>query len=265
MFRVAAILLFTIGLAQTGFSQNTSAQDSASNSDTSVDRSVSLTTIVPNILDDQQQIYWGFPKQLAHGKHWVPVAGVLAATAAVIAADQFDTPYFRRTSTYHGFNNVFSSRNSSLGILIAPLSLYGAGLLTHNTYAKNTALLAGEAVADAEILDEVLKLSTRRARPESIAPNGNFADTLLDSRTITDGGFPSGHTIAAFSVATIMADRYGKRHRWVPYVAYGLAATAGFSRVTGTAHFPADVFVGAVLGYAISHFAVLHSTVHVGE
>ncbi len=222
-------------------------------------RAVSLKTIVPNILEDQKQIYWTFPGQVAHGKHWIPVVSVLAATAGLIAADQFDTPYFRRTTAYHGFNNAFSGTNTSLGILIAPLSLYGIGLITKNSYAQSTALLAGEAVADAEILDEVLKLSTRRARPSSIAPRGNFADTWLDSNTITDGGFPSGHTIAAFSVATIFAERYGRHHKWVPYVAYGLAGAVGFSRVGLSAHFPSDVFVGAAFGYAISRFTVLHS------
>lgn len=261
------------GLAHTGYCQNatipnsSSAQQPSSSTSSSSDigRPVSWTTIVPNVLEDQKQIYWKFPGQLAHGKHWVPVAGVLAATAALIAADQFDTPYFRRSSTYHRFNSAFSGTNTSLGILIAPLSMYGVGLLTHNSYAEQTALLAGEAVADSEILDEVFKLSTRRARPESISPNGNFADTWLDSRTITDGGFPSGHTIAAFSIATIISDRYGRRHRWVPYVAYGLAATVGFSRVSLSTHFPSDVFVGAALGYAVSHFAVLHSSRHLNN
>lgn len=71
------------------------------------------------------------------------------------------------------------------------------------------------------------------------------------------GGFPSGHTIAAFSVATVIARRYGKTHRWVPYLAYGLAATIGFSRVTTLAHFPSDVFLGAALDYSVSRFAVL--------
>ncbi len=273
LFRVIGIFTIIAGLAQSGHCQDPTTQNppsteqsSSSTASTSgVDRPVSWTKIVPNILEDQKQIYWKFPGQLAHGKHWVPVAGVLAATAALIAADQFDTPYFRRTSTYHGFNSAFSGTNASLGILIAPLSMYGVGLLTHNSYAENTALLAGEAVADSEILDEVLKLSTRRTRPESISPNGNFADTWLDSHTITDGGFPSGHTIAAFSVATIIADRYGHRHRWVPYVAYGLAATVGFSRVSLSAHFPSDVFVGAALGYAISHFTVLHGSRHLTD
>jgi membrane-associated phospholipid phosphatase len=71
-----------------------------------------------------------------------------------------------------------------------------------------------------------------------------------------DGSLPSGHTIAAFSIATIVARRYGN-HRWVPYVSYGMAALVGFSRLTLSAHFVSDVFVGAALGYSVSRFAVL--------
>jgi membrane-associated phospholipid phosphatase len=272
-FRAIGVFALIIGVAQTGYGQDETTQTScpaqrplgSAGAESADDRSVGWAAIVPNILDDQKQIYWKFPGQVARGKHWVPAVGVLAATAALIATDQFSAPHFRNSSTYHGFNYVFSGTNTSLGILFAPLSMYGVGLLTHNSYAEKTALLTGEAVADSEILDEVLKLSTRRARPESISQRGNFADTWLDSHTITDGGFASGHTIAAFSVATVIADRYGPRHRWVPYVAYGLAATVGFSRVSLSAHFPSDVFVGAALGYTISHFAVLHSSRHFSD
>lgn len=258
--RLIGVFTVLAGLVQVAYCQTPQQPSSSTDSVSIFDRPVSWRTLVPNILQDQKQIYWDFPTHLAHGKHWVPTVVIAAAAGGLIAADQFDAPYFRRTSTYSGFNRAFSGTNTSLAIFLAPLSIYGAGLLTKNSYAEHTALLAGEAVADSEILDEVLKLSTRRARAESLPPNGNFADTWMDSRAIADGGFPSGHTIAAFSVATVISERYGRRHRWVPFVAYGLAATAGFSRMTLSAHFPSDVFVGAALGYAISRFAVLHSS-----
>ena len=58
-------------------------------------------------------------------------------------------------------------------------------------------------------------------------------------------------------MATVIARRYGKQHRWVPYVSYGLATLVGLSRVTTLAHFPSDVFLGGALGYSVSRFAVL--------
>jgi membrane-associated phospholipid phosphatase len=219
-------------------------------------------TVPQDILLDQKRIYWDFPRDLAHGKHWIPVAAFLGATGALIALDQFESPYFRRTTTYHGFNTALSGTNSSLIIAAVPTATLLAGYITKNSYAKSTALLTGEAIADAEILNEVFKLTTRRARPESILMQGNFADTWLDSRTVTDGGFPSGHTIAAFSVATVLSRRYGHDHRWIPYFAYGAAGAIGFSRVTLSAHNVSDVFAGAALGYIISRFVVLHRHQH---
>ena len=117
-------------------------------------------------------------------------------------------------------------------------------------------------MADAEIVTTVLKDATRRLRPAAIPAQGNFSDSWFESRGTFknylrgNGSFPSGHTIAAFSVATIVSRRYRNR-RWVPYVAYGLAALAGFSRLTLTAHFLSDVFMGGALGYSISRFTVL--------
>ena len=59
-----------------------------------------------------------------------------------------------------------------------------------------------------------------------------------------------------FSIATVFANRY-RQHRWVPWAAYCLAGLVGFARTPTQAHFPSDVFAGAVLGYAISRYVVL--------
>ena len=61
----------------------------------------------------------------------------------------------------------------------------------------------------------------------------------------------------SFSIATIFARRY-REHRWVPYVAYGVAAAISFSRISTGAHFPSDVLFGAATGFAIARFSVLH-------
>ena len=175
----------------------------------------------------------------------------------MIATDQYVSSSIRGTNNFNGYNNALSSSTTSLMIAAVPTATYLVGLVEKDAYAQRTALWTGEALADSAITAELLKLVTRRARPEAIPPDGNFGDTWVDSRTVTDGGFPSGHTIMAFSVATVMSRRYGHNHRWVPFVAYGAATAIGLSRVTLSAHNVSDVFVGASLGYAISRFVVL--------
>jgi membrane-associated phospholipid phosphatase len=223
-----------------------------------IDRPVSWKRLVPNLLDDQRRI-WSFPARLVRGKNWIPTTAVLGTTAALVALDPTEAAYFKHSTNYHGLNNIFTGNATFIGIIVAPFSLYAAGLMRKDATMQRTALLAGEAVADGEILTTVLKDATGRVQPAAIPASGNFSDSWFESKGSLlrgKGCFPSGHTIAAFSVATVVARRYGN-HRWVPYAAYGMAALVGFSRLSLSAHFLSDVFMGGALGYSISRFAVL--------
>ncbi|MGH9436455.1 MAG: phosphatase PAP2 family protein [Terriglobia bacterium] len=222
------------------------------------ERAVSWKSIVPNILCDQKNI-WLFPARLGEDRNWVPALSVAGATAGLITADPGEARYFHQTSAFRGFNGIFTSNATVIGTILAPASLYAAGLVRKDSKMQQTALLAGEAVADAEIVTTVLKDIDRRARPATFTPHQNYWDSWFESGGSPlrgDGSFPSGHTIAAFAIATVIAHRY-RTHRWVPYVCYGMAALVGFSRLSLSAHFASDVFVGGALGYSISRFAVL--------
>ena len=222
------------------------------------ERDVSWRKLPQNILQDQKDI-WLFPVQLSKGRHWVPTLAVTGVTAGLIVADPHDAPYFRQTTHFDTFNNVFSGSITSLETAIPPVALLIVGHFRHDSYAEKTALLAGEAYADGAIVDLVTKMTTRRLRPSQIPPSGPFNDTFFNDNVSNAGinsSFPSGHATAAFAVATVFAHRY-RKHRWVPWVAYGMATAISFSRVTTQAHFPSDVFLGAALGFAISEFAVL--------
>jgi PAP2 superfamily len=224
----------------------------------SSERDANWKSLPKNTLSDQKRI-WLFPARLARGHAWKPAAAVVVATAGLGLLDETTGSYFRRSSAFHGLNQVASGRNTELLTAGVPLSLYVAGLIRHDTYAEHTALLAGEAVLDSEIVTTVMKDIDRRLRPAALPPNGDFSETWFRSGANLHGAgsFPSGHSIAAFSIATVIARRYGRHRRWLPYVAYGVAGIVAFSRVTLSAHFPTDVFMGAALGYSISRFAVL--------
>jgi membrane-associated phospholipid phosphatase len=221
-------------------------------------RSVRWQTLPSNLLSDQKRI-WTFPTQLVRGRHLWPTLAVIGVTAALILTDAQTAPHFRNTTKFSGFNSVFTSNATDMGILATPVLLYAGGFFGKNSYARHTAILAGEAVGDAEIVTVIAKDIDRRSRPATYGPNTTMSDSWFNgtgSFLKGNGSFPSGHTIAAFSVATVLARRY-PHQRWVPYVAYGLAGLVSFSRLTLSAHFPSDVFVGGVLGYSISRFVVL--------
>lgn len=238
------------------WSDQTPAGDPASG--TPPERAVSWKGLAPNFLQDQKHI-WLFPAHVAKGKHWKPAVAFVVGTVGLVSLDPLEAPYFRSTTAYHTFNQVFSTSHTEFVMAAVPATFYAASLLRHDAYDQHTTMFAAEAVLDSTLVETVMKLSFRRLRPVEVPKGANFWDTFTDAKGgLFSGqpGFPSGHSITAFSIATVFAERYS-RHRWVPWVAYGLATAIGFSRVTLQAHFASDVFVGAVLGYSISHYVVL--------
>jgi len=222
------------------------------------ERKVSWELLVPNVLQDQKRI-WLFPVEVGRGRHVKPALGFALVTAGIVTLDPHDTPYFRRTDSFTGLNRIFSSRKTSAAMILFPASFYALGLARKDRYAQDTALLAGQAYLDAQILTFALKSATRRIRPRDIPVDGDFTHTWYKSDGgVINGqsGFPSGHAMVAFGIATVFAQRY-RRHRWVPWVAYGLAGVVAFSRVPTRSHFPSDAVAGSILGFTMARYVVL--------
>src|SRR4051812_11992005 len=78
-----------------------------SNSSANVNRDISWRRLAPNILHDQKEV-WLFPAKVAEGQHLLPVFMVTGVSGGLIAGDPYNAPYFRRTSTFSGFNRAFS-------------------------------------------------------------------------------------------------------------------------------------------------------------
>jgi membrane-associated phospholipid phosphatase len=243
--------------AQTQSATNTPASTPHTTLDPA-DLEVSWRKMPARFLHDEKDM-WLFPVQLGKGKHWLPTAVVVGGTAAFIAADPPLMRKVRQTDIFHDYNRVMKSSISGGLIAVVPLGFYAVSLIRHDSYGQGTALLAGEAVANDAVLMIALKAITRRARPSEFPPDGKYNDTFFATHNSLLGkgsSFPSGHAMMAFSVATVFAQRY-KQHKWVPYVAYGLATAISFSRVSNGSHFPSDVFFGAAAGFAIARFDVL--------
>lgn len=95
-----------------------------------------------------------------------------------------------------------------------------------------------EAMAVSGLEVEVLKLTVRRERPDGSDPYS----------------FPSGHSAAAFSVATAAAETWGWK-AGVP--AFLAAAFIGYSRLELDKHYLSDVVFGAGLGISAGRAVAL--------
>jgi len=213
-----------------------------------------------DFLHDQKDL-WTFPVRLFKGHAVLPTAIVVGGTVALIYLDPHDAPYFRNhQKNWDKANDVFDPMITTAEVIALPAGLLTAGYLRHDNREVNTALLATEAYGDSVVINLGIKAITRRQRPSDVPPNGDFGDTFFNGgkSPLKGSSFPSGHATAVWSVATVVAERY--RHRgkpWVPVLAYTLATAISFSRITESAHFPSDVFMGASLGYSIAKFQTL--------
>ncbi len=120
----------------------------------------------------------------------------------------------------------------------------------HDDRLAEASSLASESLLDAGIWIEVLKRAMARVRP-----TGNEAGSFFQYHNQDNSSFPSGHSMAAISVASVFAESYRDK-RWVPWLSYGLATAVGASRLALGRHFPGDVIVGAVLGASIGRGVV---------
>lgn len=222
------------------------------------ERQVTWHSLPKDFLHDQKGI-WLFPTKLTKGKYVFPTVAITGITAGLIVADPHAMPYFQRhQGNLDDINDLFATTVTTVEVIGVPATLMAAGYARHDQYQVSTAILAGEAYGDAAVVDLVIKAITRRKRPSAVAPSGSFNDTFFagGQSPFKGSSFPSGHAIGAFSVATVVAKRYGN-HKWVPWLAYGFATAVGLSRVSTLSHFPSDVFLGAALGYTIANYSVL--------
>jgi membrane-associated phospholipid phosphatase len=133
--------------------------------------------------------------------------------------------------------------------------LYFLGIAKHNEHLAETGRLGAEAVLDASIVTEGIKLATNRERPYQGLGQGGFWPHGTGSYSV-DGSFPSGHAAASWALARVIASQY---HSWpVQIGAYAFALAISASRVTAREHFPSDVLVGATFGYLIGGYVLHH-------
>lgn len=222
-------------------------------------RETTWRNLTQNFGHDQKDIWLLYPARLATGHHWIPTIAVVGGTAALIYADPPVAKFFtRHLSDSDKINDVFDPMIATGEIIAVPASLMAVGYARHDNYEVDTALMSAQAYGDSAIVDLAIKAVTRRQRPSDAAAQGTFTNTFFNGgkSPLKGSSFPSGHAAGAFSVATVVAERY-KNHRWVPWAVYGMATAISASRLSTNAHFSSDVWLGGALGYTIAKYQVL--------
>lgn len=200
-----------------------------------------------NILKDQRDIWTSPFKLRVKDLRWLAPLGI--ATGALVATDRRTAGWLNDNRTRINASRAVSRLGEGYTISGAAAIFYLFGKASGNARAKETGILAAEALIDGGIVAQVLKFATQRPRPSNDGGSARFFR----------GGnsFPSGHAASAWSFAAVVDDEYGKRHPLVRYGVYGLAAAVSLSRYTGRKHFLSDVLIGSAIGYGIGRYVFL--------
>jgi len=212
-----------------------------------------LGQCLKDIGHDQAGI-WTSPLHIAPGDAiWLlPFAGATGVAIHYDAQAQqnlgIDKSRIDTSNTISGFGSPYATFGGAAGV-------YFLGLATHNEHLAETGRLGAEAVLDASLVVEALKLTTNRERPNEGNGQGGFWPHGTRSYEL-DGSFPSGHAAASFALARVIASEYPSKPVQVASYAFALAISA--SRVTARQHFPSDVLVGGTFGYLVGGYVVRH-------
>ena len=192
-------------------------------------------------LKDQKTI-WTSPLNIkkSDAKWIVPLA---AGTGVLLLED---------TKISHTFDNKTSLQNASFKVSDAglyatwavPGAFFAFGKMKGNDHMTETGEKGLQAAIYSTVVMQALKLATNRKRPYE-GGNGSFLS----------GGdsFPSGHSMEAWALATVIAREYPNKPL-VKYGMYGFATAVSVSRITSQRHYASDVLVGSSIGYLIGRF-----------
>jgi len=196
-----------------------------------------------NVLLDQKAI-WTAPFHL-HSEDARWAAPLAFGTAALIVTDQQTGDEMAEANGQLKASRVVSYAGSVYGVGAVTAGFYLFGRAKHDNRARETGILGAEALVDSAIIVTAVKEITQRTRPDGGRARSDFFD----------GGssFPSGHSISAWSLASVVASEYHDR-RAVQIAAYGIASAVSISRFTGEKHYISDVLVGSAMGFGIGRY-----------
>ena len=208
-------------------------------------------------LSDQRSIWTSpFHMNRKEAKWWVLFGGT---TGILIATDKFATKQLPNSQSQVSTGKSLSQIGSGYALIPVSASFYLVGSLLHENRSRETGLLAFETLIDTGLVVEALKIASDRARPYENNGTGRFENNPGGRLS---SGFPSGHSIAASGLASIVAHEY-PRPLIVPILAYALASAVAVGRVEAREHFPADVVAGSAMGWFIGDF--VYRRAHRGE
>ena len=162
--------------------------------------------------------------------------------ACQLPAQNWDINTVKKVNDWdvHGLSRGVSHSGLILSVgLPSAMGIYA--LIQKDEPLLKDAIYIGTSVIEAVGITYAMKYSIDRQRPYEKYPGLITPIEAEDSPS-----FPSGHTAAAFSLATSLSIKYPKWYVIAPSAVW--ACGVGFARINQGVHYPSDVLTGAAIG-----------------
>lgn len=185
---------------------------------------------------------------------WLLTAGLTGSTLLMISLDEEMKNKVGR-NTISSFNNDFWDIGTSYGVVtyanLFSAGVYVTGLISREDEIRVTGRLLLESLTYSGITVMIARYIAGRVRPYYNEGEWAFKGFNIDNEFQS---FPSGHTVVAFALSTVLAERFD--NIWARIGFYGLASITAFSRVYNNQHFFSDVVIGGLLGLGTGLYVV---------
>lgn len=175
-------------------------------------------------------------------KKWILALLIGTTSLCQLQAQNWDINTVKKVNSWevHDLSRVLSHSGLILPVG-APTAMGIYALIQKDEHLLKDAVYIGTTVIEAVGLTYGLKYAFDRQRPYVKYPEKVNPIEMEDSPS-----FPSGHTAAAFSLATSLSITYPKWYVIAPSAVW--ACGVGFARINQGVHYPSDVLTGAVIG-----------------
>ena len=171
---------------------------------------------------------------------------ILLLTALLVAcqlpAQNWDINTVKKVNDWniHGLSRGLSHSGVILPVGV-PTAMGIYALIKKDQPLLKDAIYIGTSVIEALGLTYGLKYTIDRQRPYE-----NYPGIIHPIEPEDSPSFPSGHTTAAFSLATSLSITYPKWYVIAPSAVW--ACGVGLARINQGVHYPSDVLTGAAIG-----------------
>lgn len=206
-----------------------------------------------SFLDDVHDVFRGigyiYSTPLRWGTDdWILGGGLVTlAGGAFLLDDEFRHFALKNQSSFGDrLNSVGNFYGQSRYVLAFAVGTYAVGFVVDDPWIRGTGVVLLQTLISAGALNLALKALVGRSRPYENNGNTDFHPWAWEERFFS---FPSGHTVMAFSVSSVLAARI--KNIWATIGLYSFAGVTAWSRVYSDDHWFSDVVIGGIFTTAM--------------